>query len=403
MKKIVLLILICFCLFACSMHKQYIVVDTNEFKETVIHAAIKDFVKNSKLINYDSVFYVEYIDSAYITGYNMRQKRRYTPITYNSEDRIPNVSLVVILGSLSYSKFMVLSEDRTLPEKYVIMNGKLFYWIDDNFPKSQEIKESLLKYDMLYYDNKPSYVINAYGNQGSHYYFCNNDVRHFTSIEPKGIEGGFEAPKISCLAHSNNKIIEEDFPVTYQYSSYNITLFQDRTFEAKLTVGSLMLNNRDKSYKDNISIGKYNIIDSNCIELISQSNSKNEKEMDYSLTSSHMSSNDSIYLSTSLSKELMKRHVQPFKIEYIINNKSFIARKGRVVIPKASVKDDTTLISVELNIYPKYPLLYGKYCYHLKKCTVNVVDNNVYNFSLPLFTNAYLHRIYFNHFIIPLY
>ncbi len=85
-----------------------------------------------------------------------------------------------------------------LPSRYVIEDGKLFYWWDDQYPVTEEMLAILWKYNLLQKDLIIPEFSTDDSQKGADYYFCKNNLSKYKRvITSKGI-GYYKPPKLKC-------------------------------------------------------------------------------------------------------------------------------------------------------------------------------------------------------------
>lgn len=97
------------------------------------------------------------------------------------------------------------------PNKFIVINGKLFLWKDNKTPLSKEILQVLNKYKVLdSTDIKEHYgmlppgfkdtrlIILDDGLKGADYFVCKNNIRKFRRIYTNRAFGYYKNPKIKC-------------------------------------------------------------------------------------------------------------------------------------------------------------------------------------------------------------
>ena len=177
---IIFILLIC----SCSPWKQLLVSKggTNEAVEN----AITDFMNTCYLRNDDSIFSIRiYIDNKDILGVSIfgHDKDKLFP---GSNDKIG-----------SYSK--------GIPNKYMIVDGKLFYWKSDTLPHiiTREMVDVLQKYNHIDSMNVDSFVaIPRLGisekKKGADYYFCKNNLKNYKKVVTNKAMGWYKQPELEC-------------------------------------------------------------------------------------------------------------------------------------------------------------------------------------------------------------
>lgn len=89
-----------------------------------------------------------------------------------------------------------------LPSRYVINNGKFFFWEDNDYPLTENILALYRKYNLLQNDEGGAIIFPDFltddTQKAAHYYFCKNDLTKYKKIiTSKGI-GFYSIPKVKC-------------------------------------------------------------------------------------------------------------------------------------------------------------------------------------------------------------
>lgn len=148
----------------------------------IIHNVITDFENTSKLFDRDSVFSVMVtdMDNYYIVGIGGVVNKIYPQ-----------------------KKEIIGVYDETLPNKYVIRKGKLFYWTEPNEKISEKIIDILTEYDQLDFnwrdehDDLPPLKIDD-GKDGIVYYICKNNIIRYKKTGTNTLKKHFKIPHITC-------------------------------------------------------------------------------------------------------------------------------------------------------------------------------------------------------------
>lgn len=396
MNKIIYLVIFSLC--ACTTNKQFdIYVNTNH-KDMAIHTAIEDFSKHSKLFKQDSVFKVIFHEKVYpkstVCIYDsLRRRNKYIKINGPLNSNV--VSVAIFKSFFRYRQKNI----QNLPNQYCIVDGKLFYWDDERSSITKEDIQAMDEYNILLHDSMPQYITLDDGQLFTYYYFCKNDFTQFKKVETSyGIE---KIPNICSLKDTSTFIQLMNFPITYILPLYRLTLFKDSTFLAIARKGSIMFNNQDEEFDEPIAHGVYHRIDENIIELVSLKDDKAE-ELEFTCSKSLNKETDSLYFEVGLSSPLMNRKIKPYRIEFVLNGQTYNVKDRKLVIPKDSISLNTSKIKLEIYIYNQYCHLNTKKYSYIPIEEIDVINANNYIFNFPNFTNAFLHRIYFDHTIIQL-
>ena len=190
-----LLLLGCF-----SIKKSTTLIGTT-LQEVAINSAIRDFSTNCDLFKKDSVFSVNFEDSVFYKATLIQaDKEKYKDGRTHQWKRgvlYDGIASVEIAGS-HYQYYYSEETKGKLPTKYVIREGKLFYWWDNNYPVTEEIIAVLWRYNVLQKD----YIIPDFSSDESqkvaHYYFCKNDLYKYKRVVTNIGLGYYEPPKLKC-------------------------------------------------------------------------------------------------------------------------------------------------------------------------------------------------------------
>ena len=166
--------------------------------EDFINVAISDFVSRCSLFKKDSVFEVTVKDTLVKLSFQSEQSRWVLDTIYSD-------ILVVKFSGLTnkewyYSDAVIGSKDK-LASRYVIKNGKLFFWWDDNYPLTEETLAVFEKYNILTEVMErgwiPDFSIDD-AKKGTHYYFCRKDASKYKRVVTNIATGYYEPPKLKC-------------------------------------------------------------------------------------------------------------------------------------------------------------------------------------------------------------
>ena len=205
-----------FLLLTIDLSAQYGIRYGENIKETAIHSAILDFSSNCNLYKKDSIFRVSFEDTLY-----SRMLKQITEIKFELTrgntfyDGIVVVSISAHRICVECEEYGLKFNDRylytaettvgskgKLPSRYVIKDGKLFFWWDDDYPLTEEMLAILWKYDLLFDDTQglikiPQFSIND-KQKGVHYYFCRNDLSIYKRVVTNIGLGYYKPPKLKC-------------------------------------------------------------------------------------------------------------------------------------------------------------------------------------------------------------
>jgi hypothetical protein len=188
-------------IFSCSSLKKSITTTNENLQETAIHNAILDFSTNCSLFKKDSVFTVNFSDSVFSKGIFVQvDERTYKDGRTHEWKRGSLYNGIVAVGIITSDYQYYYSEETKakLPSRYIIKNGKLFYWWDDNYSVTEEIITVLWKYNLLQTDLIiPEFSIDD-SQKGADYYFCKSDLSKYKRVITNIGLGYYEPPKLNC-------------------------------------------------------------------------------------------------------------------------------------------------------------------------------------------------------------
>lgn len=189
-------------MFSCSSPKGTMNSAGGNIKKIAIHNAISDFSTNCSLFKEDSVFSVNFKDSVFHEGTFIRvDERNYKDGRTHEWKRgtlYGGVVSVEINATLDYQFYYSEKTKEKLPSRYIIREGKLFFWWDDNYPVTEEIIAIFWKYNILQkYSIIPEYTIDD-SKKGANYYFCKNDLSKYKRIITNIGIGYYKPPKLKC-------------------------------------------------------------------------------------------------------------------------------------------------------------------------------------------------------------
>jgi hypothetical protein len=151
--------------------------------DEAINFAISDFSKIKKLYKHDSTFWI---------------------ILYT----IPKNPDIVVVDIARNNAKLLLTKDvkvgikGTFPSRYLVKNGKLFFWEDKDVPLTSEALAVFKQYDLLQHDDNgrrktASFTIDE-SKKGAHYYFCKNNFSVYKRVITNIGVGYYTAPLIKC-------------------------------------------------------------------------------------------------------------------------------------------------------------------------------------------------------------
>ncbi|MCQ2119425.1 MAG: hypothetical protein MJY84_05850 [Bacteroidales bacterium] len=202
MNKIIIIPIIVF-MYGCSAYKETFQPEETSLKEAVINASIHDFSTRCRLAARDSVFRVMFRDSVFTNAKLVSDRDGYK---WKRGELIKGVAAVVIIGHRELIRYSEETKYKTLPSRYVIRDGKLFFWDDKDCPVTDETIDVLARYNLLTDDPWYDYPIDDQ-RKSVDYYFCKNNLsKHRKVITNIGI-GYYEPPKINC---KEKQVISKD-------------------------------------------------------------------------------------------------------------------------------------------------------------------------------------------------
>jgi len=189
-------------IFGCSSLKKSMIATGENLQETAIHNAILDFSTNCNLFKKDSVFSVNFRDSVFHKAILERvDEKNYKDGRTHEWKRGSLYDGIVAVGILAFPGYQYYYSEETkakLPSRYIIKDGKLFYWSDDNYPITEEMIAVLRRYNLLQTD----LIIPEYGTddskKGADYYFCKNNLSKYKRLVTNIGFGNYKLPKIDC-------------------------------------------------------------------------------------------------------------------------------------------------------------------------------------------------------------
>jgi hypothetical protein len=171
-----------------------------ELKDSAIYKAIEYFTTNCYLFKEDSIFSVNFADSVFKKNIFVsvdRSKNNGISTKVIKGSLVEGEIRVGILGENNFKFYCTKDFTRTLPTRYVIKKGKLFYWRDKNYPITEELISVLRKNNLLEdYDMFPNGFDDS--KKGADYYFCKNNLSIYKRVISRLAPGGYEPPKLKC-------------------------------------------------------------------------------------------------------------------------------------------------------------------------------------------------------------
>lgn len=185
----------------CSMMKSTTLIRVNLQEEAII-IAIQDFSTKCNLFKKDSVFSVNFEDSVFYKATLIQvDKEKYKDgrtHQWKRGDLLDGIASVEIGGNGDYQFYYSEETKNKLPTRYVIKDGKLFYWWNKNCAVTEEIIAVLWRYNMLQtYSIMPDFSIDE-NQKGAHYYFCKNDLSKYKRVVTNIGLGYYKPPQLKC-------------------------------------------------------------------------------------------------------------------------------------------------------------------------------------------------------------
>jgi len=188
------ILLICVLFIGCNTWKESLIKEGD--KEVAIQNAILDFSHTKKLFNQDSVFYIGVDDT--LSSFKL------VPEDVNASgwvvDKIyPEIIAISIIGGdmMPYQEQDFENENIRVPSRFIIEQGKLFLWYDDDYPLSQELKSALNQFNLIKENDSEAVIIFDDAKKGASYYFCRNDLLDYKK-QVSSIAMGYDVPKLNC-------------------------------------------------------------------------------------------------------------------------------------------------------------------------------------------------------------
>jgi hypothetical protein len=200
--QIIISLTVLLSIFGCSSLRKSMATTGENLQETAIQTAILDFSTHCNLFKKDSVFRVNFSDSVFNEGFWLRvdEKSNKNGTTHIRKrgSLYDGIVAVEISANVDYQYYYSEETKDKLPSRYIIKNGKLFYWWDDNYPVTEEMIAVLWKYNLLQTDLIiPEFSIDE-SKKGAHYYFCKSDLSKYKRVVTNIGLGYYKPPKLNC-------------------------------------------------------------------------------------------------------------------------------------------------------------------------------------------------------------
>ena len=189
-------------LFGCSSTKKIVMPTDENLQEVAINIAIQDFSTKCNLFKKDSVFSVFFYDSVFskptLTQVDKGEYKDRRTHQWKKGNLIDGIVSVEIGSNDDYQLYYSEQTKSKLPTRYVIKDGKLFYWWDKNNTVTEEIIAVLWRYNILQtYSIIPDFSTDD-SRKGAHYYFCKNDLSKYKRVVTNIGLGYYKPPQLKC-------------------------------------------------------------------------------------------------------------------------------------------------------------------------------------------------------------
>lgn len=188
-------------ILGCSSLKNAVMTKGENSQEVAIHNAILDFSTNCNLFKKDSVFSVSFRDSVFNEGTFVRVDEKTYKDGRTHEWKRGALYDGIVSVEISASGYQYYYSEETkakLPSRYIIKDGKLLYWWDNNYPVTEEMIAVLWKYNCLQTDLIiPEHSIDD-SRKGANYYFCKNNLSKYKRLITNIGMGYYKPPKLKC-------------------------------------------------------------------------------------------------------------------------------------------------------------------------------------------------------------
>jgi len=199
--KIIIFLSALMLLIGCSSMKKTGTPIGANLQEVAINIAIQDFSTKCNLFKKDSVFGVSFEDSVFseptliqVDREKYKDRRTHQWERGHFLDGIVSVEI----GSSYYQYYYSEETKSKLPTKYVIKDGKLFYWWDENYTVTEGMIAILWRYNVLQKDCIIPDFSSDDSQKGADYYFCKNDLSKYKRVVTNIGLGYYKPPKLKC-------------------------------------------------------------------------------------------------------------------------------------------------------------------------------------------------------------
>jgi hypothetical protein len=209
--KIFIYIIVMPLIYSCKSSKEAMSIGGKDMRSIAIQNAINDFSMKCRLFKNDSIFSVSFEDSVFDKPTFIRINERMS--TWKRGVYCSDIVAVTISAhrindcDWCCDKFLYTNETKVgsigkLPSRHIVIDGKLFYWYDDNYPLTEEMLAVLWKYNLLCDDREGKIGIPDFSTddsqKGADYYFCKNNLSHYKRVITNRAIGYYAPPKLKC-------------------------------------------------------------------------------------------------------------------------------------------------------------------------------------------------------------
>lgn len=171
----------------------------------IIRTAINDFTSKERSLKRSSdVFSVVVHDSIYRMVLEETTEGVEKWLVGKFYPDLIAVDIIAYGGKFIYSDSLFQSKKLNgLPNRYLEVSGKLFYWTDGLEHPTQEVVDVLSKYDLLVSHDLDG-ITDFYNTpisddqKGVHYYYCRDKSTLFKKVVTDRALGYYEVPKTPC-------------------------------------------------------------------------------------------------------------------------------------------------------------------------------------------------------------
>lgn len=190
--------LMCLLLFTTPMEKSGTL-----GKEIAISKSIEDFCQSERMFQIESVFWVEYYDSI-----GRMEREKIDSLNYKWVRNKVFEDKVAVSIAPNYNEKLLLPEYKIgeivegLPSRYALIDGKLFYWYDSNYPLTEEMLQLLEHFNLIQRPEDSLTEVRTITvptcNYALHYYYCRNNLSKFVKTSSKIAIQYYNIPLLNC-------------------------------------------------------------------------------------------------------------------------------------------------------------------------------------------------------------